>query len=254
MKKFLALFTTMVYLGVCPIAGSTAIARAEGKGRQVFSRQTAVVDGQVYEIRLSGVGTTYKKQIKIDVFEADKNPAKPVCSLTPTRDYGFDPSVNLYDFVAGEPFIFYSAQSGGSGGYGFYYVYRLKGGTCALVYDDETDSRENRFSGGFIDGCKMSLRNENQKSSLIVDVSYMAADFLNQIFTADCKPKGEEVNINDISVVFPYFNAAVGYYQLMTNRSVTAVAEVNRLGYITENLDFSENAFKPYFVNFSISF
>lgn len=122
------------------------------------------------------------------------------------------------------------------------------------MYDDETDSRENRFSGGFIDGCKMTLRNENQKSSLIVDVSYMAADFLNQIFTADCKPKGEEVNVNDISVVFPYFNAAVGYYQLMTHRSVNAVAEVNRLGYITENLDFSENAFKPYFVNFSISF
>lgn len=146
MKKILALFTTMVYLVVCPIAGGAASAKAEEKGRQVFSRQTAVVDGQAYEIRLSGVGTTYKKQIKIDVFEADKNPAKPVCSLTPTRDYGFDPSVKLYDFVAGEPFIFYSAQSGGSGGYGFYYVYRLKGGTCALVYDDETDSRENRFS------------------------------------------------------------------------------------------------------------
>ena len=62
------------------------------------------------------------------------------------------------------------------------------------------------------------------------------------------------MNVNDISVVFPYFNAAVGYYQMMTHRSVNAVAEVNRLGYITENLDFSENAFKPYFVNFSISF
>lgn len=166
-------------------------------------------------------------------------------------------SIRLLDFTSfqrASPFLFYSAQSGGSGGYGFYNVYRLTGEKCRQVYDQAQDSAKNRFAGEFIDGCKMVLQNLNEKNSLTVDVGYMASEFLKLIFPADCRPAKQEININDISIVFPYFNSAMGVYQLSTYRSVTAVAEVNRLGYISQNLELAEGGFTPYFTNFLIGF
>ena len=93
---------------------------------------------------------------------------------------------------------------------------------------------------------------DNFKYHILQSCSYWRV--IEKIFFSDCRPKGEKVNINPVSVVFPYYNSSVGLYQLMTFRSVTAVAEVNRLGYIVQNLEFSEGAFRPYFTEFSIEF
>ena len=127
----------------------------------MISEKTAVIDGKPVEVRLSGVGKTYITEIRLDVLQG----GKPVCSIVPPNDFGFDPFIGFYEFSKGEPFLFYSAQSGGSGGYGFYNVYRLTGEKCRQVYDQAQDSAKNRFAGEFIDGCKMVLQNLNEKTA-----------------------------------------------------------------------------------------
>ena len=222
MKKLFCGSTLLAAVGIGAVAGAGLCARAYEVERTVISEKTAVIDGKPVEVRLSGVGKTYITEIRLDVLQG----GKPVCSIVPPNDFGFDPFIGFYEFSKGEPFLFYSAQSGGSGGYGFYNVYRLK----------------------------MVLQNLNEKNSLTVDVGYMAPEFLKLIFPADCRPAKQEININDISIVFPYFNSAMGVYQLSTYRSVTAVAEVNRLGYISQNLELAEGGFTPYFTNFLFGF
>ncbi|MFR5102790.1 MAG: hypothetical protein ACLTE4_09600 [Christensenellaceae bacterium] len=218
--------------------------------REIVSVLTAKIDGKTWTFRLSGTGGPFMKELRIEVSKGNKR----VCVITPPKDYGFSPAIQIYNFSENEPFLFYSAQSGGSGGYGFYNVYRLKDDKCTLVYDEACDSRANVFSARFAEGYKMCVRNESTNGELMVDVSYMPPEFREKIFFSDCRPKGEKVNINPVSVVFSYYNSSVGLYQLMTFRSVTAVAEVNRLGYIVQNLEFSEGAFRPYFTEFSIDF
>lgn len=250
MKKLFCVSALLAAVWIDSAAGAGLCARAYEVERTVISEKTAVIDGKPVEVRLSGVGKTYITEIRLDVLQG----GKPVCSIVPPNDFGFDPFIGFYEFSKGEPFLFYSAQSGGSGGYGFYNVYRLTGEKCRQVYDQAQDSAKNRFAGEFIDGCKMVLQNLNEKNSLTVDVGYMAPEFLKLIFPADCRPAKQEININDISIVFPYFNSAMGVYQLSTYRSVTAVAEVNRLGYISQNLELAEGGFTPYFTNFLIGF
>ena len=73
------------------------------------------------------------------------------------------------------------------------------------------------------------------------------------LFDKDGNPTGEPVNVNAVSAVFPYYNGATGLFGLITYRSVTAVAEVNNLGYITQNLAWDGKTFSPVFTNFAIS-
>lgn len=180
MKKFFCVSTLLAAVWIGSAAGAGLCARAYEGERTVISEKTAVIDGKPVEVRLSGVGKTYITEIRLDVLQG----GKPVCSIVPPNDFGFDPFIGFYEFSKDEPFLFYSAQSGGSGGYGFYNVYRLTGEKCRQVYDQAQDSAKNRFAGEFIDGCKMVLQNLNEKNSLAVDVGYMAPEFLKLIFPA----------------------------------------------------------------------
>ena len=73
------------------------------------------------------------------------------------------------------------------------------------------------------------------------------------IFTPDGEVReGQKPNINAVSFVAPTLNPASGIFRLMTYRSVVAVAEVNRLGYIVATLDFDGEKFTASLSEFSI--
>ncbi len=80
----------------------------------------------------------------------------------------------------------------------------------------------------------------------------MDGSFYDRIFNADGSLTGEQPYVNAVSFVSPALNPASGVYRLITYRSVAAVAEVNRLGYIVNTLDFDGKAFTPSFTEFSI--
>jgi len=73
------------------------------------------------------------------------------------------------------------------------------------------------------------------------------------IFAPDGSVKGVQPYVNDISFVSPSLNPTDGLWRLITYRSVVAVAEVNRLGYIVQTLYFDGSSFIPAFTEFSIS-
>ncbi|MFQ7077809.1 MAG: hypothetical protein ACLRSW_07660 [Christensenellaceae bacterium] len=93
-----------------------------------------------------------------------------------------------------------------------------------------------------------------RKNSLTVDVGYMAPEFLKLIFPCRLPSRKAGDKHQRYFDCVSYFNSAMGVYQLSTYRSVTAVAEVNRLGYISQNLELAEGGFTPYFTNFLIGF
>lgn len=174
--------------------------------------------------------------------------------IIPPVNQGYSPKINLFYFSGNYPQIFYSADSGGSGGYGYYYVYSVSERSYGKIFDAEEYSSEESYSGNFIDGCRMVIKNQNSPDSLTVDVSYMDESFKNSIFNDDCTVKeNTTVNINSVSTVFPYYNSSAGRYQLQTYRSVSAIAEVNRLGYIVQYLSLEKGRFVTYMTDFAIT-
>jgi len=166
---------------------------------------------------------------------------------------GYSPFMDTFDFGADDKLLFCSSQTGGSGGYGNYRIYRLHTTSYKLLYDDKADSAKNTFAATFKPHGFMRLENNVAQTALDVYVGYMDDSFYNAIFAADGSVKGEQPYVNDISFVSPSLNPASGLYRLMTYRSVAAVAEVNRLGYIVQTLSFTDGEFVPAFTEFSIS-
>ena len=98
----------------------------------------------------------------------------------------------------------------------------------------------------------MKITNEQTNTFLNVDVKFMDRIFYNRIFDRDGDLKDVEPYVNDISFVSPSLTTVSGTFRLITFRSVVAVAEVNRLGYIVQTLDYKDGRFSPIFTEFAV--
>ena len=215
--------------------------------KNVISVKPFMLDGEKPALAvLTGEGETFVQNVRIYVC----SDARILYELK--AEDGYSPDIGFFEFEKGKRFLFYSSQTGGSGGYGNYAVYKLVKSGETLLYSSATD--EASFDGEFTDGGKMVLKNNASGNALTVDVGYMSRDFYSKIFSEKGKPTGEAVNVNPVSTVFPFYNGASETFSLITYRSVTAVAEVNRLGYIEQTLNYDGATFSPSFTQFSIEF
>ncbi len=232
--RFLILLTAVAALAapVCPAP-------------QPISTVT-VTDGSAEGLaKLYGSGENYITDLKVTV------KFKYYAPYDIKLEDGYSPSLSVFDFGAEDKLLFCSSQTGGSGGYGNYRVYRVKTHSYELLYDDKADSEKMRFSAEFQPDGVMKIVGAD--GSLDVCLGYTDKYFYDLIFAPDGSVKDAQPHVNDVSFVSPSFNPASGIYRLTTYRSVTAVAEVNRLGYITQLLDF-DGGFTPSFTEFSIAF
>ena len=196
---------------------------------------------------LSGTGENFVENLKVTVKFEDFTPY--IINL----EDGYSPSIETFDFGAEDKLLFCSSQTGGSGGYGNYRVYKLNTTNYRLLYDDKTDSKKSTFDAVFKPHGFMNITDNATKNTLPVYVGYMDATFYDMIFNPDGSLKGEQPYVNDISFVSPALNPASGIWRLTTYRSVAAVAEVNRLGYFVQTLSFDGEKFYAEFTQFSIS-
>ncbi len=243
MSTIIALFSTIMY---CFSVADKNIAYAAGDGDAI--QVVAVRDGNAAGIAsLYGTGGIYVSDLRVAVHFENYDPYEI------KLEDGYSPMIAAFDFGAEDKLLFCSSQTGGSGGYGNYRIYRLKTDSYQLLYDDKTDSKNARFDAEFESDGFMRIRNDKTQYALDVYVGYMEKSFYDMIFSPDGSVKGERPYVNDISFVSPSLNPSDGMWRLITYRSVAAVAEVNRLGYIVRTLYFDGSEFVPSFTEFTIS-
>ncbi len=208
----------------------------------------ALTDGDAQgTASLYGRGQNYITELKVKVEFENYEPYEI------KLDDGYSPFMGVFDFGGADGFLFCSSQTGGSGGYGNYRVYSVKTQTYGLLYDARTDSENSKFDARFEPNGFMNLTNLLTDNSLKIYLGYMPREFYALIFAPDGSVKDEQPYVNPISFVSPALNPASGLYRLCAYRSVTAVAEVNRLGYIVSALSYDGKIFKPDFTEFSIT-
>ncbi len=233
---------TIITMQIIPQTSASALDRVKP------IKTVRISDGKNEGIAsLYGNGENYINNLKVKVQFKNYAPYEIIL------DDGYSPYMETFGFGADSKFLFCSSQTGGSGGYGNYGVYRLNTASYQLLYDDKTDSEKAEFTAVFKPNGFMHLTDNSTKHTLTVDVGYMDSEFYNLIFSSDGSVKEQQPYVNPISFVSPALNPAEGIFRLITYRSVTAVAEVNRLGYIVQTLNFEGNKFSPSFTEFSIN-
>lgn len=219
--------------------------------QEIYSIETILYDknvpntisiwGKYYE------NSPYVTDIEIKVFQG----TSLIYSFVPKTNYGFSPKLLALDFKGnGLNQIFYSADSGGSGGYGFYYVFELNQNEAITLFDYEIFSENNKYKGRFLDDFRAIIEGNGKQYHL--DVSNMDEFYKDLIYTKEGKVKLPEIDIGEVNTVFPYYNSTLNMWLLQVYQKTTAVAQVNVLGYAVNNLLFDNNQFNNFWSTFNI--
>lgn len=213
--------------------------------KNVIDAKPFILDGKPCLAILSGEGDNFKQNVKIYLCRGKK-----ILYEINAAD-GYLPVIEFYPFEQGERFLFFGSQTGGSGGYGNYFVYKLNNNGYDVLYSAEKDNAV--FGASFVSGGFLKITNEAANKSVNINVAYVGKELYSQLFDDKNEWTGQTPYVNAVSAVFPYYNASVGTYGLISYRSVVAIAEVNVLGYITQRLIFDGKAFIPVSTDFEIS-
>ena len=248
-KVFNKLFLTFGYLLISVVSiyaqSLNSVFKTDSLHKVLYENKTygsclSSINYKDYSIFLYGSGATFIE----DTYLLIKQNGIDLYSISVPE--GYDPYIGKYKFNE-KDLLFYSSQTGGSGGYGNYILLDINENNYEILFNSNEKRNNTSISASFVDDGKMII------DDLIIDVNYMDKSFYGMIFDEHNLVKTKvEININPISTVFICYNSALKTNFLLTFRSITAIAEVNRLGYVTQSLYFDGHEFIPYITDFSI--
>lgn len=245
MRKYVGIVSLIAFILFACFCFTNNIAYAESPSSPI--KIVAIRSGEnIGTASLFVNGEAFITDIKVKVDFNNYTPYE-----IPLND-GYSPSIEMIDFGGDNKLLFCSSQTGGSGGYGNYQIYLLKPNSYKLIYDDKENSKNTTFKANFIPNGFMKLTNNQTNTFLNIDIKFVDKIFYSQIFDSDGNLKGVAPYVNYISFVSPSLNPASGFFRLITYRSVVAVAEVNRLGYIVQTLEYQNGKFLPVFTEFAV--
>lgn len=143
--------------------------------------------------------------------------------VVPNANSGYDPSVFLGDFLGnGLNQIFYSVESGGSGGYSFYQLFSAEKGEIVSVFDSQNISQN----------ISATMQGD------IINIEYLGQTLLLDASKNDLSG-AREVTVSPINTILPLFSTAFDRYQMLVYQKVYVDYTANNVGYVTTLLDFS---------------
>lgn len=163
-------------------------------------------------------------------------------SFSPPEEGGYSPSVAAFDFLGkGYEQIFYSASTGGSGGFGYYYVFDLSDGVATLFDAAQTDVP---FSARFADGgfVKVSC---GGKPFVLFDVS--DGYYSDMLWDENGRYTGTaQAYVTSVNYVQPSYEPFEGRCRLMLWYRVTGCCSADTAGYLVRRLDLLTGEYFPY--------
>lgn len=243
MKKFIAMLAlSLTVFGAVNAYSVYAEAAGGAQEQKIIKEYKANVSGDEREedIILSGTkgsDTPFYENIKITVSE--QKTGKTLYTITPTVNYGYDPDLLIADFTGnGVNEIFYGATSGGSGGFGYFYLYGTDGAVKTL-FDFQTAISP--YTAKYENFYKVKVA--GGKKVFIIDISLRGKDYLDKLYKNGRLIKKTNADISAVNYVVPQFNSSTGIFSLNVIRRITGLYSADLLGYLNEEYNFTpENA------------
>jgi hypothetical protein len=133
--------------------------------------------------------------------------------------------------------ILVSIDSGGSGGYGSFYIYSFKNNILLQMFDVEKYNKEYKFIVNYEDFYKVSVGSPSLDLLFTLDISYKGYDYLSQLYHGNGKLKqqvqGEVLSAGALNPIVT--NQEGMSYDLLVFQRIIGISNSDTLGYV-ENL------------------
>ncbi len=193
-----------------------------------------------------GIESPFRDNIRLVIVDG-KTCNKTLINLKQNAGYG--PSLFIGDFTGDKTDdILISIDSGGSGGYAFYYIYSFKNNILKIVFDFEKFNEQYQYKVNYKDNYKVEVISKKTNIKYILDITYKGKDYLLEIYNEDGTLKQPiEGWVNPLGGLYPIDFQRDGTYELYAEQRIAGRYNADGLGYVQTSLEWDKNKFVPFF-------
>jgi len=161
---------------------------------------------------------------------------------------GYNPTLFLGPFTNRKlDDIFVSINSGGSGGFGYYYLYSYVNNRQKLLFDTSKFNNSFLYEINYKDNYRVEVINKTLEKFFIIDISNKDKEYLANIYDEKGKlirpTAGEVLYLNNL---YPFDINGDGVYDLYALNRVIGLYGADTLGNIETYLLWDSGSFKPF--------
>ncbi|MCY6369326.1 VCBS repeat-containing protein [Clostridium ganghwense] len=174
------------------------------------------------------------------------NPFTNYCKSFPLKfDAGYNPSLFLGDFNGDKiEDIFISIDSGGSGGYVFYYIYSFKDNILSELFDFEKYNSAYVYEVAYLDDYKVKITNLTINKYAIIDIGYKDEEYLSFMYDENGNLiKDVKGQVLALGGLYPIDIQKDGVYDLQAVQRIIGRANADTLGYVQNTLKWNDDDF-----------
>ncbi|URZ03123.1 VCBS repeat-containing protein [Clostridium felsineum] len=167
-------------------------------------------------------------------------------TITPKFNSGYNPTIFLGDFTkSGFCDIKISIDSGGSGGYGFFYIYSYRDNTFKETFNFDNFNRKYKYTIDYNDLYKVNVNAVTLNKLFTLDISYKGYEYLSQYYYKNGKLKKPlEGEVLALSLLIPIVdNATLTIYNLLAFQRIIGTNNSDTLGYVQNLLSWGGQTF-----------
>lgn len=150
--------------------------------------------------------------------------------------------------------ILVSIDSGGSGGYGFFYIYSFKNNLLRELFNVDKYNQLSKFNVDYQDLYKVTVGSPSLDVLFTIDISYKGYDYLSQYYDKNGKLKqplkGEVLALGALQPIVT--NEQGAGYDLLALQRIIGQYNADTLGYVEALLTWNGTAFIPARLSVSI--
>ena len=231
------IFGLCAMLAACLLTGGTANAAADKNfpPTKIMERVGCVTGEGVQVVALYGTYENkglYAQKINIVVTE---------------QDAGYLPAILLADFTGdGTEEIYLGMDSGGSGGFGFAYIYALSSGSTETLFDFSKVPMP--YAAQYEDGYRMSVSDASAALQYSLDISARGEEYLSGLYTEDGTLKAPVMaDVSAVNTVLPFFVNTDDRFHVLVMRRITGLYNADAFGYTQNFMRWDGTQFTTYF-------
>lgn len=223
-------------------------AAAHGTQVQIMERCGCVTGTGEQRVQLYGTYENkglYATDIRITVTQADSS--EEIATIVPEQNAGYLPAILLADFTGdGLQDIFLGMDSGGSGGFGYYYIYDLSAGEVSKIFD--FGQLPMPYAAEYADGYRLRVTDSTEPTEYSLDIHLRGAEYLDRLYNADGTLKAPVgADVSAVNTVLPFFVNTDDRFQLLVMRRITGLYNADAFGYTMDFMRYDGERFAPYF-------
>ncbi|WP_024832338.1 hypothetical protein [Ruminiclostridium josui] len=159
---------------------------------------------------------------------------------------GYSPGLFLGDFTGDRiNDILIGINSGGSGAIMFYYVFSDVNNRLSMIFNYEDFNNEYQYKVNYLNYYKVSVQNQTDKYTYILDITYKGGEYLSEIYTNEGILKAPiEGWVDPLSGLYPVDFDGDGIYELLGYQKIAGRYHADSLGFVQSILEFKNMKFE----------